>query len=99
MKPLKCGTCTTCCQWGNDKALRPVLNCIELKQLERVFHEGQFVLAAKDNGDCVYLGDNGCTIYDDRPEQCRNFDCRELYTQMKDSTFIKVILAGKKKMK
>jgi Fe-S-cluster containining protein len=28
------------------------------------------------NGDCVYLGAKGCTIYEDRPAVCRNFDCR-----------------------
>lgn len=28
------------------------------------------------NGDCIYLGDHGCTIYDNRPRVCREFDCR-----------------------
>jgi Fe-S-cluster containining protein len=36
-------------------------------------------LSQHDNGDCVYLGDGGCTIYDRRPAVCRGFDCRRLF--------------------
>jgi Fe-S-cluster containining protein len=36
-------------------------------------------LSQRDNGDCVYLGDGGCTIYDRRPFVCRGFDCRQLF--------------------
>ena len=98
MKPLKCGNCSTCCQWGDDKSLRPVLDNNELK-LASVYHEGQFVLASNSKGDCIYLIKGKCSVYEDRPEQCRTFDCRILYNQMKDKTFIKVILAGKRKLK
>jgi hypothetical protein len=38
-----------------------------------------FLLAAEANGQCVYLGATGCTIYDRRPLLCRSFDCREHY--------------------
>lgn len=38
-----------------------------------------FLLAADPNGQCVYLGSSGCTIYDRRPLLCRSFDCREHY--------------------
>lgn len=34
------------------------------------------VLEHKPNGDCIYLGEGGCTIYDRRPAVCRKFDCR-----------------------
>jgi Fe-S-cluster containining protein len=37
-------------------------------------------LAHRANGDCVYLGDNGCTIHDRAPTVCRLFDCRTLFT-------------------
>ena len=38
----------------------------------------QFVMQLKHhaNGDCIYLGDNGCTIHDNRLRVCREFDCR-----------------------
>jgi hypothetical protein len=38
-----------------------------------------FLLATEANGQCVYLGASGCTIYDRRPLLCRSFDCREYY--------------------
>lgn len=39
---------------------------------------GQLMLAHKPNGDCVYLGDNGCTIHDSKPQMCREMDCRRI---------------------
>ena len=98
MKPLECGKCTTCCRWGSDMAIRPILDNTELG-LECEYDKGQFVLKAKPNGNCVYLGKGGCTIYEDRPKQCRAFDCRVLYKQMREKTFIKVILMGQRKSK
>ena len=38
-----------------------------------------FLLATKENGECIYLGPSGCTIYDRRPLLCRSFDCRKHY--------------------
>jgi hypothetical protein len=38
-----------------------------------------FLLATRSNGQCVYLGASGCTIYDRRPLLCRSFDCRKYY--------------------
>jgi hypothetical protein len=38
-----------------------------------------FLLATEANGQCVYLGQSGCTIYDRRPLLCRSFDCRKHY--------------------
>jgi Fe-S-cluster containining protein len=36
-------------------------------------------LNRRDNGECVYLGEEGCTIYQRRPAVCRSFDCRSLF--------------------
>jgi Fe-S-cluster containining protein len=33
------------------------------------------VLAGTDTGDCVYLIDSLCSIYERRPEACRNWHC------------------------
>lgn len=35
------------------------------------------MLAHKPNGDCIYLGEDGCTIHDFAPWACRMFDCRK----------------------
>ena len=32
---------------------------------------------AIENGKCVFLKDNKCIIYDDRPQACKNYNCRE----------------------
>jgi Putative zinc- or iron-chelating domain len=39
---------------------------------ERQFHE----LPRREDGACVHLGPEGCTIYEHRPEVCRRHDCR-----------------------
>lgn len=36
-------------------------------------------LVQKPNGECVYLGENGCEIYDRAPALCRSFSCVSLY--------------------
>jgi hypothetical protein len=38
-----------------------------------------FLLATTPEGACVYLGADGCTIYERRPLLCRSFDCRKHY--------------------
>lgn len=42
----------------------------------------QFILEHKPNGDCFYLGESGCTIYNDRPAICAKFDCRRMYKKL-----------------
>lgn len=34
-------------------------------------------LKQKENGECLYLGESGCTIWDKAPVICREFDCRK----------------------
>lgn len=36
----------------------------------------EWMLAHKPNGDCIYLGETGCTIHGRQPWACRQFDCR-----------------------
>jgi len=33
----------------------------------------QLSLAEHTDGRCVFLGENGCELYDARPDQCRHF--------------------------
>ncbi len=39
---------------------------------------GALMIAHKANGECVYLGDKGCTIHDGAPALCRAADCRSV---------------------
>lgn len=34
-----------------------------------------YVLRHQENGDCIYLGPDGCTIHGHHPAICRTFDC------------------------
>jgi len=43
----------------------------EIKELRR--------LKWAANGDCIYLGASGCSIWDRRPAACRVYDCRRHY--------------------
>lgn len=43
---------------------------------------GERVLARGANGDCVYLGPDGCRIHDRKPYECRAFDCRAYFSQV-----------------
>ena len=45
---------------------------------------GQMVLNHLTNGDCVYLGPDGCTIHGRHPAICRTFDCAG-FVRMLDS--------------
>jgi Fe-S-cluster containining protein len=66
-----------------------------------------FALDHKPNGDCVYLGESGCTIHNRAPAVCRSFDCRRLYSlltskqrreQSKDPIMKTRLDAGKKRL-
>lgn len=59
--------------------MRPFFNVIlteeEILSYEAKNYKGQLVLQSTPNGDCVYLKDNRCSIYETRPENCRNWHC------------------------
>lgn len=69
--PVPCGkfNCAACC-----KGKRVGLADDELEQYEHA--DG--AIARQDNGDCVYLSGNTCSIYERRPRACQGFDCRAL---------------------
>jgi Fe-S-cluster containining protein len=74
--PVPCNGCTACCrnhqavtwQEGDDPSLFTAFG--------KVGQEWVSLLPQKGNGDCGYLGEAGCTVYDRRPIVCRAFDCR-----------------------
>lgn len=38
--------------------------------------KGHVLLGYRDNGSCPMLVENKCSIYEDRPQTCRDYDCR-----------------------
>lgn len=76
---VPCGSCSDCC-----KKLTPYLTKEE-------FMSGKYAYTFMDNGNssepaitipkgihggCMYFVDNACSIYDNRPKSCKQFDCR-----------------------
>lgn len=82
--PVPCGNCRACCrgnqavelrvEWGDD----PALYGRDSLQVENLVDHYGVVLRRHPNGDCIFLGPQGCTIHERRPATCRGFDCRRV---------------------
>jgi hypothetical protein len=77
MHTVPCRGCRLCCQ---GDAVR-----LEDEDLGRGYETephpyipGALMLAHRPNGDCVYLGVDGCTIHGRAPALCRAADCRSI---------------------
>ena len=83
---FECLQCGRCCAgpdegyvWASDEEIAAVANYLNLSEKEfrrqyvrRVGLRHSFVENRK-NHDCVFLADDGCTIYPVRPTQCRTW--------------------------
>jgi hypothetical protein len=54
----------------------------------------RLMLARKEDGGCVYLGEAGCTIHDRAPWVCRRFDCRKLVLGFGSPSLMVELLEG-----
>lgn len=77
---VPCNGCTICCK-GDAVRLLPGDGLKYFVEPHPIF-KGEWMLAHKPNGDCIYLGDSGCTIHDSTPRQCREMDCRTIATNL-----------------
>lgn len=81
---MNCNGCTACCEWGGDHKLKPNTN----------------LRMSPISGNCVHLGPEGCEIYNDRPLECRVYDCRVTYVEVMGrmtNPVIKVLIASQTK--
>lgn len=83
---VPCDGCTTCCK-GDLLVLHPEMgddpSQYETRAIEHpLTGEPVFALANKKSGDCVYLGEGGCTIHERAPAICRAFDCRKFFLRL-----------------
>lgn len=81
---MPCDGCTECCRSNQGLVLHPDHgDDVESYRFQVLGHRDTgdpvFALATDERGRCVYLGSNGCTIYERRPFLCRSFDCRKHY--------------------
>jgi hypothetical protein len=87
IRAVPCGSCHKCCN-GETITLTDDENpeqygvenlCIIPSQ----DGNGQsLALKWKENGDCIMLGENGCTVWPNHPTMCKQYDCRLHYIQL-----------------
>jgi Fe-S-cluster containining protein len=70
---LPCNGCTECCK--REALFLYPEHGDDVSQYKTRVIWGRRALRAKANGDCIYLGPKGCTIWRQRPIICREFDC------------------------
>lgn len=98
---LPCDGCTECCK-SENLILHPELGDRPgdyQTDLVQVTGGVAHMLKQKENGDCIYLGERGCTIHGRHPTMCRSLDCRiwALFSQREVEDLIaKRILSEKK---
>ena len=73
LPPLQCAGCRKCCLGdtvkltdGYDKPSR----------FKKRLVDGRYELRKGKDGNCIYLGEKGCTIQHRKPLTCRLYDCR-----------------------
>ncbi len=79
---VPCGSCTACCRSSQfilvndtDVAARSVIPS-ELLFAAPGLPDGNHVMGYDARGHCPMFSDSGCTIYENRPQACRTYDCR-----------------------
>jgi hypothetical protein len=79
---VPCGDCVGCCVSSYHIPIRPTdagaLTTIPVEHLvtARGQPEGHRMMRYLSDGHCPMLSDRKCTIYDVRPQTCRDYDCR-----------------------
>jgi hypothetical protein len=74
---VPCDGCTLCCR-GDAIRLLPSDDASKYQTVAHQHFQGQLMLAHKPNHECIYLADYGCIIQGDKPQMCREMDCRQL---------------------
>lgn len=101
---IDCGTCRKCCKGqqlillvdGDDPRQ---YDCYEIGP-------DQFAVKRQANGDCIYLGEHGCTIHGRHPTVCKVFNCLEFVRRMDQGAYDglgprldnKVVKEGRKRL-
>lgn len=79
---VPCGECTACCTSSYFIHIKPTdrdsINHIpkELMFSAPRLPKGHYILGFDEKGHCPMLKEGKCSIYDHRPETCRQYDCR-----------------------
>ena len=90
---VPCNGCTLCCQ-GDAIRLMEEDNPLEYLTEPHPYFPGDLMLAHKQNGDCIYLNEKGCSIHSHAPLLCRSGDCRTLALKYNFETAIRLHEVG-----
>jgi Fe-S-cluster containining protein len=79
---VPCGTCRGCCRSSMFVHIKPE----ETQTIQRIPRallfpapgrpKGHVLMGYDEKGCCPMLVEGECSIYDDRPQTCRDYDCR-----------------------
>ncbi|MEO5923984.1 MAG: YkgJ family cysteine cluster protein [Bryobacteraceae bacterium] len=79
---VPCGSCTTCCRASMFIHIEPE----ETQTIARIprkllfaapgFPTGHVLMGYNEQGHCPMFVEGKCSIYEDRPQTCRSYDCR-----------------------
>jgi len=80
-----CNQCGECCKLFfinlneeeyNSREFRTIFDDLAVVEDYSIASDcGANFLAKKDDGSCIYLEDNSCSIHESRPQVCRSFFC------------------------
>lgn len=78
---VPCGDCVGCCVSSYQIPLRPAdrvaLDSVPAEHLHLPVRPGALArMGHRQDGTCPMLFDRKCSIYADRPQTCRDYDCR-----------------------
>ena len=72
---VPCDGCTACCRKELVVLFPEHGDDLDALRKHHVIN-GVTALDRRQNGDCVYLEERGCSVWEKRPAMCRAFDCR-----------------------
>ncbi|MFH2027908.1 MAG: YkgJ family cysteine cluster protein [Nanoarchaeota archaeon] len=80
---MACSQCGICCrlflinlseeEYGSKRYITMFDEFVE--DFEEAEMIGANILAQKEDGSCVYLKNDKCSIHDDKPNSCKKFSC------------------------
>ena len=79
---VPCGDCVGCCVSSYPIPLRPSDRVAQEQVPEQYLLDapggkpGHLLMGFRDDGSCPFLVSRSCSIYADRPQTCRDYDCR-----------------------
>jgi hypothetical protein len=94
---VPCGSCTLCC-YQDAVRLLPEDDVTQYLTEPHAYFPGALMLAHKANGDCIYLGSQGCTIHATKPLMCKEADCRNIAKNITWTTARKLSKQGRLRM-